>query len=127
MASRSTKLAEWQQPAYQPYKFNHKADFGIPSSVTDDKTGISTVDFKKIATLHFIRRNQTISDRFLAAGTQYQDTLMIAIRHNKDLSSRDVLYAKLDNKLYQVINYSINDDTYNALDLLTLKHVKKVG
>lgn len=52
---------------------------------------------------------------------------MISIRHNKDLSTRDVLYAKLDNKLYQVINYSINDDTYNALDLLTLKHVKKVG
>lgn len=127
MASRSTKLAEWQQSAYKPYQFNHKADFGIPASVTDDKTGISTVDFKKIATLHFMRRNQTISDRFLAAGTQYQDTLMIAIRHNKDLSSRDVLYAKLDNKLYQVINYSINDDTYNALDLLTLKQVKKVG
>lgn len=125
--ARQARLEEWQQFKYPLYQFNHVALFGISESKRNEFTGVSTAEFKQIAKLHYAVRNQTISDRFLAAGTQYQDTLMISIRHNKDLSSRDVLYAKLDNKLYQVINYSINDDTYNALDLLTLKHVKKVG
>lgn len=107
--------------------FDHVAQFGISESQQNEFTGVSTAEFKQIAKLHYAVRNQTISDRVQAAGTAYQDSVMIVIRHNKDLASRDVLYVKIDDKLYRVINYSINDDTYNALDLLTLKHVKKVG
>ena len=118
---------EWQVVNQQPYMFNHTADFGVPKSVTNQFTGVSIPTFSKIATLHYARRNQTIADRYQAAGTDYQDTLLITIRHNRDLSSRKVLFVKLDGKLYKVINYSINNDTFNALDMLTLKHVEKVG
>ena len=118
---------EWQLANQQPYMFNHTADFGVPKSVTNQFTGVSVPKFSKVATLHYARRNQTLSDRFQAAGTDYQDTLLITIRHNRDLSSRKVIFVKLDGKLYKVINYSINNDTFNALDMLTLKHVEKVG
>lgn len=121
------RRAEWQLAKQQPYQFNHTADFGVPKSVANEYTGVSVPKFSKIATLHYMRRNQTVSDRYQAAGTDYQDTLLITIRHNRDLSSRKVLFVKLDGKLYKVINYSINNDTFNAVDLLTLKHVEKVG
>lgn len=120
---------EWQGlgDAYQPYRFNHTADFGVPISQRNQFTGVSVPEFSKIATLHYARRNQTVSDRYQAAGTDYQDTMMITIRHNRDLSSRKVLFVKLDGKLYKVINYSINNETFNSVDMLTLKHVEKVG
>lgn len=120
---------QWQGlgDAYQPYRFTHTADFGIPKSVENPVTGISSPEFSKLCTLHYARRNQTISDRYSAAGTAYEDTTLIMIRHNRDLSSRDVLYVKLDGKLYSVVSYSVNNDTYNSMDLLTLKHVKKVN
>ena len=118
---------EWQSVNQQAYLFNHTADFGVPISKRNQFTGVSVPEFSKIATLHYARRNQTISDRYQAAGTDYQDTLMITIRHNRDLSSRKVLFVKLDGKLYKVINYSINNETFNSVDMLTLKHVEKVG
>lgn len=118
---------EWQSVNQQAYLFNHTADFGVPISQRNQFTGVSVPQFSKIATLHYARRNQTISDRYQAAGTEYQDTLLITIRHNRDLSSHKVLFVKLDGKLYKVINYSINNDTFNSVDMLTLKHVEKVG
>lgn len=120
---------QWQGlgDAYQPYRFTHTADFGVPKSVESPITGISSPRFSKLFTLHYARRNQTISDRYQAAGTTYEDTTIIVIRHNRDLAAQDVVYVKLDGKLYKCISYSVNDDTYNAMDLLTLKHVKKVS
>ena len=118
---------EWQQMNYQPFQFNHVAEFGVPVPKENQITGISKPEFSKLCTLHFARRNQSISDRFQAAGTSYEDTSMIVIRHNRDLCNRKVLLVRMDGKLYKVINYSINDDTFNSLDLLTLKHVEKVG
>lgn len=125
--ARQTRLAEWQQFKYPAYQFNHVAQFGISESKQNEFTGVSTSEFKQIAKLHYAVRNQTISDRLQAAGTSYQDSVMIVIRHNRDLASRDVLYVKIDDKLYRVINYSVNDATYNSVDLLTLSRVKKVS
>lgn len=123
----ATRQPQWQVSNYSPYQFNHVAEFGIPSSERDPITRQERPQFSKIGDLHFARRNQTISDRFQAAGTSYQDTTMIVIRHNRDLSSRKVLYVKIDEKLYKVVSYSVNNDTFNAVDLLTLKHVEKVN
>lgn len=125
--ARQTRLKQWQQFSYQPYQFNHIAEFGVPVSSENPLTGINEPEFKQIAKLHYARRNQTVSDRYQAAGTTYEDTTLIVIRHNKDIASRDVLYVKIDGKLYSVISYSVNNDSYNSADLLTLKHVKKVS
>lgn len=111
----------------QTYQFRHVGEFGISKSVESPITGISSPRFSKLFTLHYARRNQTISDRYQAAGTTYEDTTIIVIRHNRDLAAQDVVYVKIDGKLYKCISYSVNDDTYNAMDLLTLKHVKKVS
>ena len=118
---------EWQGIAYNAYQFNNVAEFGIPTSVENPVTGVNTSTFKQIAKLHFARRNQTISDRFQAAGTSYENTVLIVIRHNRTLSRQKVIYVKMDDDLFKCINYSVNDSTYNSLDLLTLKHVEKVS
>ena len=118
---------EWQGIAYNAYQFNNVAEFGIPTSVENPFTGVNTSTFKQIAKLHFARRNQTISDRFQAAGTSYENTVLIVIRHNRTLSRQKVIYVKMDDELFKCINYSVNNSTYNSLDLLTLKHVEKVS
>lgn len=121
------KLEQWQQFQYQTYMFNHVAIFGISASIQNAFTGASTTEFKQVAKLHYAVRNQSISDRAQVAGTAYQDSVFIVIRHNKDLPKYDVLYVKINDKLYRVINYSVNDQTYNSVDLLTLSRVKKVS
>lgn len=121
------KYAEWQQFGYQAYQFNRVADFGRPGDEVDPLTGVTSDGFEHIATLHYARRNQTITDRYQAAGTAYEDTLMIVIRHNRQLAKEPVVLVKIGNTTYQVINYSPNSSTYNSVDLLTLKDVKKVG
>lgn len=128
MARQARKL-EWQQFSYQPYEFNHQADFCTVKSVTNENLGgKSSPQPVKLARLHYATRNQTITDRYAAAGTDYQDTVMIVIRHNKDTTQQKTLYVVLDNnKIYKCINYSVNDGTYNATDLLTLKHVERFG
>lgn len=118
---------EWQGIAYNPYQFNNVAEFGIPTSVENPVTGVNMSTFKQIAKLHFARRNQTISDRFQSAGTSYENTVLIVIRHNRTLSRQKVIYVKMDDDLFKCINYSVNNSTYNSLDLLTLKHVEKVS
>lgn len=118
---------EWQGIAYNVYQFNNVAEFGIPTSVENPVTGVNMSTFKQIAKLHFARRNQTISDRFQAAGTSYENTVLIVIRHNRTLSRQKVIYVKMDDDLFKCINYSVNNSTYNSLDLLTLKHVEKVS
>ena len=126
MASKS-RLDEWQQFKYPAYQFNHVALFGISESKQNEFTGVSTAEFKQIAKLHYAVRNQTISDRFQAAGTSYENTVLIVIRHNRTLSRQKVIYVKMDDDFFKCINYSVNNSTYNSLDLLTLKHVEKVS
>lgn len=125
MASK-TRLESWQHTSYQPYQFNHVAEFGTVTSLEDQFTGDSTTSFKPLCTLHFARRNQTVSDRYQAAGTSFENTFLIVIRHNKSLAMTTPLYVKIDDVLFRVITYSVNDDTYNSYDMLTLKHVDKV-
>lgn len=122
-----TRQPQWQVSNYSPYQFNHVAEFGIPASERNAFTGVNVPKFKPLMKLHFARRNQSIADRYQAAGTSYQDTLIIVIRHNRQLSSEKVVYVRFNNQLYKCLSYSVNDDDYNAVDLLTLKHVEKVG
>lgn len=119
---------EYQGFGYQAYQFQDVGDFGVSRSTRNHLTGITKPEFEKVARLHFARRNVSVSDRFDAAGTEQQDTVMVVIRHNKQLSNlNEPVFAKLDNKLYKCVSYSVNDSTYNAVDLLTLQHISKVG
>lgn len=124
----ANKLEEWQHFQYHAYQFNHTIDIGVAKSITNPLTGISKPGFSKIATCHFARRNVSVTDRFNAAGTDHGETMMVVIRHSRMLSNmNEPLFAKLDGKLYSVGSYSVNDSTYNAVDLLTLNRVQKVG
>lgn len=119
---------EYQGFGYQAYQFADVGDFGVSRSTRNPLTGITKPSFEKVARLHFARRNVSVSDRFNVAGTEQQDTVMIVIRHNRQLSNlNEPIFVELDNKLYKCVSYSVNDSTYNAVDLLTLQHISKVG
>lgn len=124
----ATRPEEWQRFQYEPYQFKDKVDLGVAKSITNPLTGISKPGFSNIATCHFARRNVSVTDRFNSVGTDHQETIMIVIRHSRTLSTMtQPLFAKVDGKLYSVGSYSVNNSTYNAVDLLTLNRVQKVG
>ena len=111
------------------YKFRHVAVFGIPDSKEDPLTGITSSDrstFKPIKRKHYARKKQTLSDRYQAIGTRYQDVTIILIRHDVELARQEVLQVNLAGDLYDVISYSPDDDGFESLDMLTLSKVKKV-
>ena len=37
------------------------------------------------------------------------------------------LFAKINGDVYEVISYSVDDDSYDSVDLLTLKHTEKIA
>lgn len=107
------------------YKFRHTAVFGVTDSSENELTGISD-GFKEIAKVHYAKKKITISDRFQAQGTQYQDVTIIVIRHNALLASQTELQVKIGSDTYDVVSYSADDDDYRSYDMLTIKNVKKV-
>lgn len=127
MASQ-VRQKTWQQSSYAPYQFNRIAEFGTWKSTEDPITHVNLPVFNHIAKLHYARRKRTIVESYQAVNTKFEDTFMIVIRHNHKLSSIDEpLVVKIDEKLYDVISYSPDDDDYNSYDLLTLKRSDKVG
>ncbi|WP_242362036.1 phage head closure protein [Limosilactobacillus antri] len=126
----ASKKQQWQVSYYQPYQFNHVAIFEKLSSTTDPITGVSLSgdkSYQEICKIHYAIRNQTNAERAQLAGTNLAFSRMIVIRHNKELSKIAPLFVNLNGKHFRVVNYAVNDATYNATDVLTLNAVEKVG
>lgn len=111
----------------QTYQFRHVGEFGVSKSVSDPNTGANIPKFQAVKRLHFARKKQTLSEKAQVAGTEYADSIVITIRHNKALSEMKSLFAKINGNIYEVINYSVDDDSYDSVDLLTLKHTEKIA
>ncbi|WP_431815408.1 phage head closure protein [Limosilactobacillus portuensis] len=111
----------------QTYQFRHVGEFGVSKSVSDPNTGANIPKFQAVKRLHFARKKQTLSEKAQVAGTEYADSIVITIRHNKALAEMKSLFAKINGDVYEVINYSVDDDSYDSVDLLTLKHTEKIA
>lgn len=111
----------------QTYQFRHVGEFGVSKSKSDQNTGANIPTFQAVKRLHFARNKQTLSEKAQVAGTEYENSIVITIRHNKDLSQIKSLFAKINGDVYEVINYSVDDDSYDSVDLLTLKHTEKIA
>lgn len=111
----------------QTYQFRHVGQFGVVKSQTDPNTGANIPTFQVIKMMHYARKKQTMTEKAQLAGTSYENSITIVIRHNKDLSQLKSLYAKLSDGVYEVINYSVDDESYDSVDLLTLKRTEKIG
>lgn len=110
--------------SYQPYQMRYIADFGTFSNV-DNGMGIPIPTFASQFKLHYARVSQTISQKYEALGTDFENTQILAVRHDKRLT--DKLAVQIDGKVYSIVDLSVRDDTYLSYDLITIKRYKAGG
>lgn len=110
--------------SYQPYQMRYTADFGTFSSV-ENGMGIPMAIFVSQFELHYARVSQTISQKYEALGTDFENTQILAVRHDKRLT--DKLAVQIDGKVYSIVDLSVRDDTYLSYDLITIKRYKAGG
>lgn len=110
--------------SYQPYQMRYTADFGTFSSA-ENGMGIPMAIFVSQFKLHYARVSQTISQKYEALGTDFENTQILAVRHDKRLT--DKLAVRIDGKVYSIVDLSVRDDTYLSYDLITIKRYKAGG
>lgn len=110
--------------SYQPYQMRYTADFGTFSSA-ENGMGIPMAIFVSQFKLHYARVSQTISQKYEALGTDFENTQILAVRHDKRLT--DKLAVQIDGKVYSIVDLSVRDDTYLSYDLVTIKRYKAGG
>lgn len=110
--------------SYQPYQIRYTADFGT-FSIAENGMGIPMAIFVSQFKLHYARVSQTISQKYEALGTDFENTQILAVRHDKRLT--DKLAVQIDGKVYSIVDLSVRDDTYMSYDLITIKRYKAGG
>ncbi len=110
--------------SYQPYQMRYTADFGTFSSA-ENGMGIPMAIFVSQFKLHYARVSQTISQKYEALGTDFENTQILAVRHDKRLT--DKLAVQIDGKVYSIVDLSVRDDAYLSYDLITIKRYKAGG
>lgn len=110
--------------SYQPYQMRYTAEFGSFNTVDNDM-GIPMPTFVSQFKLHYARVSQTISQKYEALGTDFENTQILAVRHDKRLT--DKLAVQIDGKVYSVVDLSVRDDTCMSYDLITIKRYKAGG
>ncbi|MEE6670023.1 phage head closure protein [Limosilactobacillus fermentum] len=110
--------------SYQPYQMRYTAEFGSFNTVDNDM-GIPMPTFVSQFKLHYARVSQTISQKYEALGTDFENTQILAVRHDKRMT--DKLAVRIDGKVYSIVDLSARDDTYLSYDLITVKRYKAGG
>lgn len=109
---------------YQPYQMRYTAEFGSFNTVDNDM-GIPMPTFVSQFKMHYARVSQTISQKYEALGTDFENTQILAVRHDKRMT--DKLAVRIDGKVYSIVDLSVRDDTYLSYDLITIKRYKAGG
>ncbi|WP_273707179.1 phage head closure protein [Leuconostoc mesenteroides] len=106
---------------YKPSDFNKKAQFGTIKSGYNPKNGNSIKQFVPQIGLKYAPRTRTMSQQYTIAGTKFEDTILIVVRHNKAINKK--LIVMLPDKAYYDIVGISPDDSNNIItyDIITLK------
>ncbi|MEE6650629.1 phage head closure protein [Limosilactobacillus pontis] len=108
---------------YPLYRMRHKAHFGSVEN-RENLMGVNVPTFVDEMTLHYVKVNLTIMQRYGATGSTLEHSTIIAIRHNPKV--KETMLVKLeDGNTYRITNVSANDDDYISYDLLTLERYTK--
>lgn len=109
---------------FQPYQLNKIAQFGVTES-HENAAGVNVSVFVPKMKLHYARVKHSITQRYLAEGTDLSDTIDIAVRHNA--SVEDMQQVMIDNVAYNIQEVSPDDMMYIAYDFVTIRKVKRGG
>lgn len=121
------KLRMWMMKI-NPNQFNKRVEFGFLNEDDYDANGQVVSSFKPVFKRWFGYRQQTLNQQYNLEGLGIKNTILIAIRHCKEI--QEGMYCQIDNKLYRILTISSDERTgngLNAFDVLTIQLVKKRG
>jgi SPP1 family predicted phage head-tail adaptor len=102
----------------------YTAEFGS-FDMAENSMGIPMPTFVSQFKLHYARVSQTISQKYEVLGTDFENTQILAVRHDKRLT--DKLAVRINGQVYSIVDLSVRDDTYLSYDLITIKRYKAGG
>lgn len=113
-----------QSSKYSIARLRNKITFGVHEDTDkiNPNTGEAIKGFVGKLTVHCGTYTTTVGQSISLAGTLTTNTLLLVIRHNKDV--QQYKEAKYKGNTYRVTNISV-DESLNAYDVVTLS--KKEG
>jgi SPP1 family predicted phage head-tail adaptor len=111
---------------FMPSLFNKKIQAGTVKSVLNRDTGDYDETFVSLFSLWAYPQKRSLTQQYNLVGTDLEDTVVLIVRHNDQLSkSLEVLY---DGDYYNILDISIDNSlNYMSYDYLTIKLSSKVG
>lgn len=111
---------------YKPSDFNKKIKFGTVESVMNEINGNMVNKFVSQLTLRYAPKTRTMTQQYTILGTKLEDTILIVIRHNKELN--DQFIAQMPDGKYYTVEGISPDDSNNVItyDIVTLKLNKSI-
>lgn len=109
---------------FNPNEMNRKAEFGQIKTIQNENTGSMKNDFVREFSLFYapVERGLTIESKL--DGTRFEDTITIAVRHNKAVN--DTMMVKLGSTDYKIVKIQADDsNNYASFDKIILKEQRK--
>lgn len=106
---------------YKPSDFNKRVSFGKVETVVNEINGNTTQTFVPQLILKYAPKMRTMTQQYTILGTKFEDSILIVVRHNKNLQKN--LLAKMpDGKYYDIVGISPDDSNkVITYDIVTLK------
>lgn len=106
---------------YKPSDFNKRVSFGKVETVVNEINGNTTQAFVPQLILKYAPKMRTMTQQYTILGTKFEDSILIVVRHNKNLQKN--LLAKMpDGKYYDIVGISPDDSNkVITYDIVTLK------
>ena len=111
-------------------RLNKKIEFGNYVSVPNDATGDYDSDFVSEFTVHCAQYQRTQTQQYQLLGTEFEDTITVAVRSNQKISKKVKAHFVGDD---EDLIYSIRSISQDAsglpigYDLVMLKQYQKSG
>lgn len=105
-------------------QFTKRVEFGTVESVYNRDSGTNLPSFITRMTLWAKQQRRSLSNQYKLMGTEMQDSIVVIIRHNADVTRS--LSARLNGTVYDIVDISPDDSEYFTYDYLTLLKHKKV-
>lgn len=112
---------------FQPYQMRNVVTFNKQIEKENKYTGMIETYNQAWFTKHCAKVKTTLSQKFSVVGTQFENALVLAIKHDKRLELENYNYLTCTFKGidYRIIDISVDDENYLSYDLITLS--KKEG
>ena len=109
---------------FSPYQLNKVAEFGTIEN-HENGAGVNIPVFAPQFKAHFARVKTTLTQRYEAAGTDLENTRVIAIKHHSNVE--DMQQVKYDGVVYDIQDISPDDENYLAFDYVTINKLTRGG